>query len=231
MPDQKAWEKEVRAVFGKMSVHKEPYDIEVNGVQISVFPDVFSPAYFTDSKWFAETVPRIAGRTRFLEIGTGTGIVALFVALDGGQVTATDINPNAVQNANHNFDRHGIKAHTYLGDLYEPLPKNATYDVIFWNHPFNKGDDPDERMLLKAGFDYQYQNLDRYIGESKLHLAPEGKLLLGTGNFALLSEIEAIAAKHGFTMRLLERVEIPLAASSEMENDYRIYELFLDKKN
>jgi len=224
MITQKEWEQEVRNVFDKIKSHKEKYSIGVNGVEVYVFPNVFSPAYFTDSKWFAETIPKIVGQHSFLEIGTGTGIVALFAGLNGADVSATDINPDAVENARHNFKNYGIDAKIYCGDMYDPLPEDAKFDFIFWNHPFNRGYDPNEEILLKSGFDFQYKSLERYISEAHLHLNPNGRFLLGTGNFALLSEIKLIAVKYKYKMKLLEKVKIPLAADSSIDNDYRIYE-------
>lgn len=121
-------------------------------------------------------------------------LVALFIGLNGADVSVTDINPDAVENAKYNFEKHGIDAKTYCGDMYEPLPKEARFDFIFWNHPFNRGDDPNEETLLKSGFDFQYASLEKYIAEAYLHLNPNGRILLGTGKFALLSEVEQIAA-------------------------------------
>ena len=106
--DQKEWEQEVRDVFEKMKTHQEPYDISVDGVDITILPNVFSPAYFTDSAWFTRHVSRIAKDKTLLEIGTGTGIVALFVALNGATETATDISPDADENAKLNFEKYGI---------------------------------------------------------------------------------------------------------------------------
>jgi len=224
MNSQKEWEQEVRAVFEKMKAHKRKYSININGVKLYIFPNVFSPKYFTDSKWFAQTVLKIVGQHSLLEIGTGTGIVALFAALNGAKVSATEINPEAVENAKYNFQKHNVKVKTYCGDMYEPVPREKKFDFIFWNHPFNFGDDPNEEMLLKAGFDFQYENLEKYIAGAHLHLNPNGKLLLGTGNFALLSKVKEFATRYNYRIKLLKKTKIPLAADSFIDNDYRIYE-------
>ncbi len=208
-----------------MTSHKEPYVIDVKNVKITVFPDVYSPAYFKDSEWFAEVLRALVGQGDLLEIGTGTGIVALFAALNGGKITATDINPAAVENAKYNFKKHNITAKVHCGDMYEPVPPDQKFDVIFWNHPFNWGENPEESVPLQAGFDFHYGNLEKYIAQAHRHLKETGKLLLGTGNFALLPEILKIAGKNGYNMRLLKRIKLPLAADpSRNDNDYRIYE-------
>ena len=229
MTTQKEWEDEVRAVYDKIKSHKRPYQITVNDIELTVFLKVFSPAYFTDSRWFAEALPEIVGRKRLLEIGTGTGIVALFAALNGAEVTATDINPYAVDNAWFNFRKYGLEIHVLWGDMYRPLTPDERFDFIFWNHPFNKGEDPDEEMLLLAGFDYKYNSLETYIREAHLHLKPNGRLLLGTGNFARTSEIEGIAGKYGYEMILLRNIVAPLTEDSKIANEYRIYELNPEK--
>lgn len=79
------WQKEVFAVFEKIRAHKRPYDIMVDGVELMVLPNVFSPQYFTDSIWFAREVAALAQGKTLLEIGTGTGLLAVFAALRGAR--------------------------------------------------------------------------------------------------------------------------------------------------
>ena len=224
-PTKEEWQKEVRRIYEKIKSHTEPYAVNASGKEITIFPNVFSPAYFTDSLWFAENIAEIVSDKKLLEIGTGTGIIALFCALNGANVTATDLNPDAIKNARYNFEKHRVHVETYLGDMYEPLPKDSRFDFIFWNHPFNKGDNPNEEILLKAGFDFQYQGLERYIRGAEKHLNLHGRILLGTGNFADLEEIERIAEARRYTLALLKKESFPIEKGSDLLNDYRIYEL------
>ncbi len=107
MTTRAEWEREVRTIFGRIATHKEEYVTEVEGTGILILPNVFSPAYFTDSGWFAKAVSNIVGKGKVLEIGTGTGVVAFFCAKNGATMTATDINPDAVRNAELNFKENG----------------------------------------------------------------------------------------------------------------------------
>jgi len=225
---QKIWENEVRDVFKQIKSHRKPYEIVVLKKRLIVYPNVFSPKYFTDSKWFAETLPKIVGNKSLLEIGTATGIVSLFVALNGATVTATDLSDDAVDNARKNFETHKVDIPVLKGNMYEPLPENAKFDFIFWNHPFNKGDDPDEPILLRAGFDYQYHALEDYVAGARKHLTANGKLLLGSGNFAYTEEIERIARQNGFRLKIIERANVQLTEGSKIKNEYYIYS-FEDK--
>ncbi len=218
------WIKEVYGAYEQIKKHKVPYEIEIRGIKIIIYPNVFSPFYFSDSAWFAEVIPEIVAKRKFLEIGTGTGIVSLFAALAGAQVTATDINENAVENAKENFKRHDVPVSSYHGDMYAPIPTHGKYDVIFWNHPFNNADNPHEEMLLRAGFDYRYESLEKYVAQARSHLSVEGELLLGSGNFADIAEIEKIAARHDFSLEIIQRTERLLTEKSTLSNSYVLYQ-------
>jgi release factor glutamine methyltransferase len=219
------YKQKMREINAKMELDDKQYSLEVNGIKIDVFPNVYSPLYFTDSEWFSKTLPEIVKKSKFLEIGSGTGIISLCVALNGADVTMTDINPEAVENSKHNFEKYHLSPKIYFGDMYELLPTKEKFDFIFWSHPFNKGDNPNESILFKSGFDYGYKGLRKYISEAHLHLNAKGKLLLGTGKYASLNEIEIIAREAGYKMNLLRITKMPVSKfAPEFDNDYRVYE-------
>ena len=121
------------AKFAQMEADTDSYEFELDGKTIPVLPGVFSPKYFSDVDWFAREVPKIVGNRSLLEIGTGTGIIALFVALAGsGRILATDINPRAVKNATETFRRHGIRASVRESDVFSTITPENRFDVIFW---------------------------------------------------------------------------------------------------
>lgn len=225
MDQKKAWQKQVLKVYKKIKEHKNPYEIEVNGLKITVFPNVFSPKYFVDSSWFAKELPLIVEKNSLLEIGTGTGIISLSCALKGADVTFTDLNEDAIKNAKYNFEKHKLKFENYEGDIYEAIPKEKKYDFIFWAHPFNKGTNPNEDILLKAGFDFNYESLEKYISETENHLSNNGRLLLGTGDFADLDYINTLSENNNRKMTLLKQTELPLDNYSKIMNRLMIYEL------
>src|SRR5262245_29793863 len=70
----------------------------VEGFDLEVFPGVFHPKYFGSSTILGRFVSQLplTGKS-FLEIGCGSGIVALCAARQGATVTAVDINPDAVR--------------------------------------------------------------------------------------------------------------------------------------
>ena len=78
---------------------------EILGVKILNLAGVFSPVDFTadpaliSTQVFAKALPEIVKNSSLLEIGSGTGIISLCVALKSTNpenILATDINPKAV---------------------------------------------------------------------------------------------------------------------------------------
>jgi len=202
--------REVLATYDRIRQDIEPYTTEVLGKEILVRPNVFSPKYFTDSAYFAEAIPQLVGQQdHFLEIGAGTGVVASFVGLNGvGKLVATDINPGAVENTRQNFDRFALQGDVLQGHLYEPVG-DAKFHTIFWNHPFNCVQEQVNDVLLRAGLDEDYQDLEEWFRDGKQHLFEGGQLLLGTGNIARLDLIEALAAKHGYVSTIAAQRDCP----------------------
>jgi release factor glutamine methyltransferase len=77
---------------------------------------------------------------RVWDMGTGTGAVALSLAVEGPctRVVATDLSPEALSVAADNVERHGLSGLVELreGSLFEPLEKAEGFDVIVSNPPY-----------------------------------------------------------------------------------------------
>lgn len=222
----KKWQKELFAVYDKVRKEKSPHEIKVDGIDMVVLPNVFSPKYFVSGSVFAGIIRKIVKQKSLLEIGTGSGIVALFCALNGAKVVATDINPAAVKNTKLNFKKYKLRGSIRLGNVYDPIKRKEKFDYIFWNHPFNNWHKPVKDVLLQAGFDYKYRGLNEYIASARKHLLPKGRLLLGTGNFSDLAMIKKIAKKNNYSIKLLEKIimSIERGAKSKIKNEFIIYE-------
>lgn len=223
--DQTKWKKDLFQIYDKIKSHTEAYESVSNGVSIVILPNVFSPKYFTDSEYFAKVISETVGDKSLLEVGTGTGIVALSAALRGSNVTALDINPDAVENTKLNFKKYNISTDNVLfSDVYSALGDNQKFDFIFWNHPFNNWPEQVEDVLLLAGLDYQYTALSRYVSDAYKHLKEGGRLLLGTGNNADLSSINIIAQENGYVTKVIAEEIFPLEAEGDLINSYLVLE-------
>lgn len=81
------------------------------------------------------------GEPRILDLGTGSGAIAVVLAreLPGATVLASDISPGALDVARLNAARHGVadRVHLLSGDLFAPFAfDRQAFDVIVSNPPY-----------------------------------------------------------------------------------------------
>lgn len=113
-----------------------------------------------------------------LEIGTGSGLVSMYASLLTDDVTATDINYNALELAEKNFKLNNINTiRLEFGDLFEPV-KNEKFDVILFNTPYLPTDiddiiDDDLNYAFDGGIDGR-KVIDRFINEVSDYLNDKG---------------------------------------------------------
>ena len=74
---------------------------------------------------------------RVLDVGTGTGAIALAIADEhpGARVTAIDVSPDALELARENAERTGLELELREHDLREGLP-GGPYDLVVSNPPY-----------------------------------------------------------------------------------------------
>lgn len=220
-----SWKATILGIYDRMRAKAvKPYDVEYGGLEFTVLPNVYAPEFFNDTLWYAEKLKPLTKGKSFLEVGTGTGVIGIVCALNGATVTITDINPDAVENANINVKKHRVDVSVLESDLYERLSLEVKFDFIFWAHPFNAWDMEVDDMLLRSGIDPRYESLEGYISGARKHLTENGRLLLGTGDSADLYKIQELADKNSYRMELIEETEQPLERGTDkVIRDY-IYE-------
>ena len=95
--------------------------------------NVYNPA--EDSYLLADNLEIENGQS-VLEIGTGSGIVAMYASKLTNKITVTDINFDACELARKNFKENNIENIEILfGNLFEPV-ENRKFDVILFNTPY-----------------------------------------------------------------------------------------------
>lgn len=85
----------------------------------------------------------VQGDLRILEIGTGSGCIAVTLALElakmgfsDAEIVATDLSEEALVVARKNAQNLGAKVKFLQGDLLKNVPKGAKFDILVANLPY-----------------------------------------------------------------------------------------------
>jgi len=119
----------------------------VRSREFIVWPGVLNPVIFRAGQYLAEFLQDtlLIGTTKgvrpaALDLGTGCGVLAVFAAARGYEVTAIDIEPRAVSCARANaiLNRLEDKIRVVEGDLFAPV-SGQSFDLVVFNLPFFRG--------------------------------------------------------------------------------------------
>jgi release factor glutamine methyltransferase len=219
----------LRRVFRK-SVHYLSHKFILNrrgtrsvraaGFCLAVYPTVFHPKLFLTSEFFARFLATLdlAGK-RVVDVGTGSGILALAAARAGATVVALDINPRAVNAAADNARANGLgdRVTSIRSDLMSGLAPDCLFDVIISNPPFFSGeprDVADRAWVAGPG----YRDIMSLFDQARQRLKPSGAMYVLLSSDSDLHFLGKLIAKAGFRARIA-------TAFSIMVESMIIYEL------
>ena len=164
------------------------------GIEFAVSPAVLIPR--PDTEVLVNEACRRAqalSAPRILDLGTGSGIVAVMLALrlPSAAVTAVDLSSAALAVARAKAQRHGADVRFVEGDWYQPLGRER-FDLIVANPPYIADGDP---HLAQDGLPFEPQTaltdgvaggdgmacIDAIVAGARDHLLPGGWLLIEHG--------------------------------------------------
>jgi release factor glutamine methyltransferase len=173
---------------------------EFCGLEFDVTPDVLIPRHDTEAL-VNEALSRMPAARSILDIGTGSGCIAIALACKtpDASITAIDISVAALKVARCNAKRHGVSVEFLAGSLFQPVV-GRHFDLIVSNPPYIPSSeieglepevrDYDPRNALDGGPD----GLDIYrnmIPAAREFLYKDGWLLVevGAGQAKVVAEL------------------------------------------
>jgi release factor glutamine methyltransferase len=107
-------------------------------------PPVYAPR--EDSLLMLEAISNLPlEEKRILDVGTGSGILALFCAMRGGKVTASDVEETAVKEAQRAANRLGVRLTLVVSDLFAKIP--GRFDLVLFNPPYLPSKESEDRAV------------------------------------------------------------------------------------
>lgn len=151
---------------------------EFFGLSLRVTPDVLIPR--PDTELLVElALERLPQQGRVLDMGTGSGAIAIAIAHSRPdvKVTALDVSQAALAIAQENANRHNTSIQFMHSNWYEALKPDDQFDVIISNPPY-----------IVAG--------DVHLSQGDLRFEPVGALTDGADGLSALRIITSQAASH-----------------------------------
>jgi len=167
-------------------IGKDRYDAfrleRVEGVPILVTPSVFNPKVPRTGAFLAAHLDarQVRADAEVLDMGTGSGVCAIFAARHARRVVAVDINPAAVHCARNNALLNQLEHRIEVrhGDLFAPVA-GERFDLIVFNPPFLRGVPRDDRDRAWRSSDVA----ERFAAGLRDHLKPSGSALVVLSTF------------------------------------------------
>ena len=182
---------------------------------IETCPGVYAPA--EDTYHLLSAVEAREGQ-RVLEMGCGTGIIAMHCAKNGCQVTAADIFPDAVENARMNAAMNSLDVKVIQSDLFQNV--EGKFDIIIFNPPYLSAQDAGalseaEKRPLVGGKN-GHEVTARFLEEATCHLSPGGKIYLLTSSESEAGVLEKASQKFSVRKIAEERIFFETLAVYEL---------------
>ena len=155
-------------------------------IEMRVMEGVYNPA--EDSYLLIKSI-EVRGREEALDMGCGSGVVALHLARNGCSVIAADINERAVENTRMNamLNRFDIKC--IRSNLFSHVDKK--FDIIAFNPPYLPTEQED---IAWDGGRNGTEIIEKFLHDAWKHLKENGRIYLVVSS---LTGMEGVIKKFG----------------------------------
>ena len=181
-------------------------EVDVRGEKFAISESVFNPKLFYSSELMIDALNHIgiSPDKMVLDMGTGSGILAIISAKKGARVVAIDINREAAKCAKMNAKNHDVDVEVICSDLFSCLKEQRIFDLIIFNIPYLNIKPRDTFDLSIC--DYRKETLKRFLDESHKYLKDDGKILMAYSSVSDINETERMFGEKGWHFeKILER--------------------------
>jgi release factor glutamine methyltransferase len=196
------------------------FHIHATDIVLQAADGVFMPS--PNGLFYAESL-RVEAGERVLDIGTGSGLLAILAAKLGAQVTATDTDPRAIAAAEYNAALNHVTIDCCQGSLFADL--TGSFDVIIANlpneivAPAHLAELAQQDIEVFSGGEHGNTLILALLERAKAHMHATSRLYLPIHSLTKYHQTLAVALQD-YQLRLLSFKELPTKAFVAQHIDY-----------
>ncbi len=173
------------------------------GLRLLIPAEVFHPAFFTSTKMLLKEIETLELKDKhFLELGAGSGMIAMVAAKNGAIVTASELNLTAIRYLKINAASNKLPVRIIGSDVFENIPVQQ-FDIIAVNPPYYLKDPlSDKELAWYCGKNGEF--FQRFFGCLDQYCHPLTKILMVLCDGCDLDMIASQASKNNWTMKRIK---------------------------
>lgn len=197
---------------------RQERSVEYAGIRLKVQPGVFHPGVFFSTLIFIDFLQKVDFQNKkVLDVGTGSGLLALYAAKKGAVVAALDIHPKAIETARQNGITNGFEVITTFksadqeskhppitlleSDLFDRIPQQP-FDLMLINPPYYPRQPLDfSEHAFFAGENLEY--FEKLFASLHPYLHPQTQAWMILSEDCNFIKMKEIAARYGYLLRVV----------------------------
>lgn len=203
---------------------KKPRKYRWHGLTVQLYPSVFHPWVHFSTHIFLDFLEEQALKNkRILELGAGSGLISCYLAQQGNEVVASDINPIAVRAIQESATLNNLQLEVIHSDLFAKIDLSVPFDFILINPPFFARDaQNDFERAYFCGIDFEY--FERLFTQVSDRIGTKSSIWMILSEDCELQRIRDIGLHHNTSMKLVFE-------KTNNQERHEIYELISKKNN
>lgn len=181
--------------------------VEFDGIKILVRSGVFHPGLFYSTKFLLTylSTQDLKGK-KFLELGSGSGLISIFAAKRLAIVTASDISRKAVDNTSLNAKRNSADVTVLHSDLFASVERQ-TFDWIVINPPYYR-----KKPVVESEYAWycgeQFEYFETLFEQLHGYCNSSTQIIMVLTKGCDMKSILAIAIKNNYLFELIQEKDV-----------------------
>ncbi len=185
---------------GAAFYYRKPRPYSYKGIKVMVHPDVFPPHLTISTRILLDYISSFELNDKsFLELGCGCGVISLYAKQKDARVTASDINPKALDYLQVASKANELPVNCVHSDLFKKL-EGQTFDFIIINPPYYpKNPETIKQQAWFCGENFEY--FHKLFSQLPAFNTSQNRIWMILSEDCAIEKIQHIANEHNLSMK------------------------------